>query len=194
MALMTFPRLDGDPGELLRALTQVSHAVSNAVSLDSIMNMAAGQAADLLGAERSVLLLTDDSGGLRVRAWHGLEHPDPEVFPGPIDETLIERLAPLLGERSADTVVAVPLVVGGRVTGLLATGLTQGAELSGPAEIILTALADQMAAPLENARMTEEVRQAQLLIENARLQQAEREARHAAEGGGRPPGGDGVHP
>jgi PAS domain S-box-containing protein len=180
---MSVPFLESDPAELLRALTQVSHAVSNAVSLEPIMGLATEQAALLLGAERSVLLLTDDSGGLRIRAWHGIDRPEPGVFPGPLDESLIERLAPVLGEKSADALVAVPLIVRGRVTGLIATALTQGPELSGTAEVILTALADQMAAPLENARMAEEVRQAQLLIENARLQQAEREARRAAEGG-----------
>jgi PAS domain S-box-containing protein len=69
------------------------------------------------------------------------------------------------------------------VIGLIATALAPAQELSGTAEVILTALADQMAAPLENARMAEEVRQAQLLLENARLQEAERQARQAAEGG-----------
>ena len=180
---MSLPSLDTDSADLLRALTQISRAVSNAVSLEPIMQLAAQQAAVLLGAERSVLLLTDDAGGLRSRAWHGVENPAPKSFPGPLDENLIVRLAPALGEESPEKVLAVPLVAGGRVTGVIATVLEQNIEFSGPAEIILTALADQMAAPLENARMAEEVRQAQLLIENARLHQAERDARHAAEGG-----------
>jgi PAS domain S-box-containing protein len=180
---MSLPLLDRDPAELLRALTQVSHAVSNAVSLEPIMNLAAEQAAVLLGAERSVLLLSDDRGGLRIRAWHGLQRPEPESFSGALDETLMARLAPVLGEPSPDRVVAVPLVVGSRVTGVIATALATGVEFSETAEVILTALADQMAAPLENARMAEEVRQAQLLVENARLYEAEREARKAAEEG-----------
>ncbi|HEY8258314.1 MAG TPA: ATP-binding protein [Gemmatimonadales bacterium] len=180
---MSIPLLDRDPGDLLRALTQVSHAVSNADSLDSIMSLAAEQAAFLLGAERSVLLLTDDAGGLRIRAWHGLTNPATDVFPGSFDESLIARLAPVLGEESAEMVAAVPLIVRGRVTGLIATTLLPGVEHSRRAELVLTALADQMAAPLENARMAEEVRQAQLLVENARLHVAEREARQAAEGG-----------
>ncbi len=179
---MSLPLLDRDPAELLRALTQISHAVSNAASLEPIMQLVADQAAGLLGSDRSVLLLTDDAGGLRIRARHGEESSGPKSFSGPLDEGLIARLAPALGERSAEKVLAVPLVVQGRVTGLLATVLEPGSELAGPAEVVLTALADQMAAPLEIARMAEEVRQAQLLIENARLHQAEREARQAAEG------------
>jgi PAS domain S-box-containing protein len=180
---MSLPSLDTDSADLLRALTQISHAVSNAVSLEPIMQLAAQQAAVLLGAERSVLLLTDDNGGLRSRAWHGVESPGPRSFPGPLGESLITQLAPALGESSPESILAVPLVVRGRVTGLIAVGVPTGAEFSGSAEVILTALADQMAAPLENARMAEEVRQAQLLVENARLYQAERDARRAAEGG-----------
>ncbi len=180
---MILPLSDRDPAELLRALTQVSRAVSNAASLEPIMQMAVEQAAVLLGAERSVVLLTDDGGGLRLRAWYGLDSPEPELFPGALDEGLIVRLAPVLGEKSPEGVVAVPLVVRGRVTGVIATALPHDIGLSDRAEVILTALADQMAAPLENARMAEEVRQAQLLVENARLYEAEREARLAAEGG-----------
>ena len=180
---MSLPSLDTDSADLLRALTQISHAVSNAVSLEPIMQLAAQQAAVLLGAERSVLLLTDDTGGLRSRAWHGVESPSPKTFPGPLGERLIAQLAPALGEPSTESILAVPLVVRGRVTGLIAVALPPEREFSGSAEVILTALADQMAAPVENARMAEEVRQAQLLIENARLHQAERDARHAAEGG-----------
>jgi signal transduction histidine kinase len=177
------PAVQADPAGLLQALTQISHAVSNAVSLEPIMRLAAEQAALLLGAERSVVLLTDDAGGLRIRSWYGLEPTGRESFPGPLNESLIERLAPVLGEPSADAVLAVPLVVGGRVTGLIAAALGRRVEFSGRAEVILTALADQMAAPLENARMAEEVRQAQLLIENARLHEAERAARQAADEG-----------
>jgi signal transduction histidine kinase len=183
MSSTLFPSLHGDSAELLRALTQISRAVSNAGSLDSIMRLAAEQAAVLSGGRRSVLLLTDDVGGLKLRAWHGFEPSGTETFPGPIDEQHIARLAPLLGEPSPETVLAVPLVVRGRVTGLIATALLPGADQAGPAEAVLTALADQMAAPLENARMAEEVRQAQLLIENARLHDAERGAREAADRG-----------
>jgi PAS domain S-box-containing protein len=178
---MTLPSLDEDAAELLRALTRVSRAVSNAVSLEPIMRLAAEQAAVLLGAKRSVVLLTEGDGRLRIRAWHGLERPEPEWLPGPLDENLPARLALVLGEAATERVLAVPLVVRGGVTGVLATALGSAGEYSESAEVVLTALADQMAAPIENARMAEEVRQAQLLAENVRLHQAEREARQAAE-------------
>jgi PAS domain S-box-containing protein len=178
---MAPPSLDQDAAELLRALTRVSRAVSNAVSLETIMRLAAEQAAVLLNAARSVVLLADNDGNLRIRAWHGPEQPRPDWVPGPLDENLSARLAPVLGAPSPEQVLAVPLIVRGRVTGVIAVTPDPAAEPSGSGEVLLTALADQMAAPIENARMAEEVRQAQLLAENVRLHQAEREARLVAE-------------
>jgi PAS domain S-box-containing protein len=180
---MPMALIDGDAAELLRALTQISRAVSNAASLEPIMRLGVEQAARLLGAERSILVLTEPDGRLRIRASYGLDDPDTEPFAGVLDESLIDRLAPVLGETTAERILAVPLVVRGRVTGLIATALGEDQASSPSAEVVLTALADQMAAPIEHARMAEEVRQAQLLSENARLYQAERAARKSAEGG-----------
>jgi two-component system, cell cycle sensor histidine kinase and response regulator CckA len=180
---MPHPFLDHNPEELLRALTQVSHAVSNAESLDQILRLVASQAAGLLGADRSLVLLTGDDGALRIRAWNGMDPPESQSFAGPLDEAMVARLGPFLGELSPEQVLAVPLLVRGRVTGLLAVGQPGGAQATGPSEAVLTALADQTAAPLEIARLMEEVRQAQVLAENVRLQEAERDAKRAAQGG-----------
>ena len=173
---MPHPFLDQNPAELLRALTQVSHAVSNAESLDQILGLVANQAAGLLGAGRSLVLLTGNDGALRIRAWHGMDPPGTQSFAHPLDEAMVTRLGPFLGELSPERVLAVPLVVRGRVTGLLAVGKAGDGATAGPSEAVLTALADQTAAPLEIARLMEEVRQAQVLAENARLQAAERES------------------
>jgi signal transduction histidine kinase len=172
---------DIDAAQVLRALTRVSRAVSNAASLEPIMRLAAEQAASLVGGERSVLVLGEPDGRVRIRAGYALEHPDLRPFVGSLDESLVAHLALVLG-ASPEQVVAVPLVVRGRVTGLIATALDPDREPAG-AEIVLRALADQMAAPIEHARLGEEMRQGQLLAENARLFQAERAARETAEEG-----------
>jgi signal transduction histidine kinase len=157
---MTLRLFEPDSATLLRALTQISHAVSNAASLDGILRLAAEQAAALLDVERSLVLLTDDTGGLRVRAQRGLDHVPSESFSGPLDERLMSTLANALGDASSESVLAVPLVVRGHVTGLFAVGPLGAIGSSDPRESVLTALADQMAAPLENARLAEEVRDA----------------------------------
>jgi PAS domain S-box-containing protein len=164
---MTLPLFERDPAELLRALTQVSHAVSNAASLEKILRLAAEQAAMLIGVERSLVLLTDDAGGLRIRAQRGLDHVPSGSFAGVLDERLISRLAGALGDTSPEHVLAVPFVVRGCVTGVLAVGPLLAVKASGPREAVLTALADQMAAPLENARLAEEVEHVRRLAEHA---------------------------
>ena len=55
------------------------------------------------------------------------------------------------------------------------------ADPGGDDEWLLSALADQMAAPLENAQLAATPQRAALLVENARLYESEREARLDAE-------------
>ncbi|HMI58339.1 MAG TPA: GAF domain-containing sensor histidine kinase, partial [Gemmatimonadaceae bacterium] len=86
---------------------------------------------------------------------------------------------------SPDGFIGVPLVVGGNVTGLLAVVRPDRADddPQGYAddEWLLSALADQTAAPVENAQLAEQLDKAKLLAENARLYEAERAARKEAE-------------
>ncbi len=101
------------------------------------------------------------------------------------DESLITRLKGLLGAGSPEGFIGVPLVVGGNVTGLLAVVRPEGsgsAERFAEDEWLLSALADQTAAPLENAQLLEALERTRLLAENSRLYEAERNARKEAEG------------
>jgi signal transduction histidine kinase len=77
--------------------------------------------------------------------------------------------------------VGVPLVSQGNVVGLLATVRPDGVAASEDDEWILAALADQIAAPLENARLAKQLAASALLADNVRLYEAEREARVVAE-------------
>ncbi len=69
----------------------------------------------------------------------------------------------------------------GNVVGLLATVRPDGSAPTDEDEWLLSALADQVAAPLENARMATQLESSTLLAENVRLYEAERAARIAAE-------------
>jgi signal transduction histidine kinase len=169
-------------------LTEVSRAFTYATSLKDILRLATDQAAEMLGAEKAILMLTDEEGLLRVRAAYGVSENVVERFRESFDESLISRLTGLLGAGSPDGFIGVPLVVGGRVTGLLAVVRPRSAD-GGPADVdgfaddewLLSALADQTAAPVENAQLTEELDRAQLLAENARLYESEKAARKEAE-------------
>ncbi|HLB09657.1 MAG TPA: ATP-binding protein [Gemmatimonadaceae bacterium] len=171
--------------ERAHRLTEVSRAFTYASSLKDILHLATDQAAEMLGAEKAILMLADGEGLLRVRAAYGVSEDVVDRFRESFDESLITRLTGLLGAGSRDGFIGVPLVVGGNVTGLLAVvrperfaGDTAGYEDD---EWLLSALADQTAAPVENAHLSEELDRARLLAENSRLYESERAARKEAE-------------
>lgn len=165
--------------ERLKRLTHLSRGFTYAASLSEILRYAAEQAADLLDAEKAILMLADDEGLLRVHASFGVSDETVIRFRASFDESLVSRLQGLFG--TSEGFLGVPLVVQGRVIGLLAVMRRSGVEISADDEWLLSALADQMSAPLENAQLAAKIQHAALLVENARLYESEREARREAE-------------
>ena len=165
--------------ERLKRLTHLSRGFTYAASLSEILRYAAEQAADLLDAEKAILMLADDEGLLRVHASFGVSDETVTRFRSSFDESLVSRLQGLFG--TSEGFLGVPLVVQGRVIGLLAVMRRSDVEISADDEWLLSALADQMAAPLENAQLAAKIQHAALLVENARLYESEREARREAE-------------
>jgi two-component system, cell cycle sensor histidine kinase and response regulator CckA len=162
---------------LLRQLTQLSRAVAEAASLDDILGLAAKQAAAILGADQTVVMLVGEDGVAHVRAAEGVDRQVVESWRGELNEQLIMRLSRLLRGSSARAFMAVPLIVQGEVTGLIAVTRPEPDPWTSEEEAVLAAVADQSAAPIEIARLTLELRQARLIAENARLTEAERAAR-----------------
>jgi phosphoserine phosphatase RsbU/P len=147
--------------ERLRTLTEVSRALTYATSIEEILRLAVERAAELMGADKSVIMLTGDDGLLVVRAAHGVDEDRVRALHEPLTESLIERLQGLLGYPGPECFLSVPLVVQGEVTGLLAAVRSDdnGPDPASAAddEWLLSALADQAAVALENARLTEMV-------------------------------------
>ena len=170
------PRVDQDR---LKQLTNLSRGFTYAASLSEILRYAAEQAADLLDAEKAILMLADDEGLLRVHASFGVSDDVVTRFRASFDESLISRLKGLFG--TSEGFLGVPLVVQGRVIGLLAVMRKSTDDITADDEWLLSALADQMAAPLENAQLAAKIQHAALLVENARLYESERAARRDAE-------------
>ena len=170
------PRISEDR---LKRLTDVSRGFTYAASLSELLRYAAEQAADLLEAEKAILMLADDEGLLRVHASFGVTDEIVSRFRASFDESLVSRLKGLFG--TAEGFLGVPLVVQGRVIGLLAVMRRSDVATDENDEWLLSALADQMAAPLENAQLAAKIQHAALLVENARLYESEREARREAE-------------
>ena len=155
-AIATFNLADGK-FEHLRKLSAIGRAFSYTSSFDEVARLTATQGAELLGAIATVVMLHDGDGELQVRATHGVDEERVARFRAPLTDEVIGRLQGLLAVDD-DCFIAVPLVVAGAVTGLLAAALSRVATESD--EWLCSVLADQAAVALENARVSEEVRPA----------------------------------
>ena len=144
------------PGvEQLRKLTEISRALTYTTSLDQVTRLTVERGTELLDATAAILMLPDTDGLLHVRAAHSVRGDRLARFSAPMGDQLISRLHGLL-DVSADRFIAVPLIVGGEVTGVLAVAMHD--VFSAADEWLLSALADQAAVALENARLGGEVR------------------------------------
>jgi len=141
--------------EQLRKLSDINRAFTYTTSLDDVARLTVESGANLLDATAAVLMLLKSDDVLHVRAAHGVPEERIARFRAPLDDEVIGRLQGLLGVPD-DWFVAVPLVVGGVVTGLLAVALRRAS--TAPDEWLLAALADQAAVALEHARLGGEVR------------------------------------
>jgi signal transduction histidine kinase len=139
----------------LRKLTQVSRALSHATSLDQVLSLTVAEAALLLDGSRAALLLYDDDGHLQVRATHAIAEglvPRDSGAPSPALEDL---LAQILGDAFERDGVAVPLIVGGKVTGALAVLRGDAGIAEEEEEWLLSSLADQTMLAVEKERLGE---------------------------------------
>jgi signal transduction histidine kinase len=140
--------------EQLRQLTEVGRALTYTTSVEQVAQLTVERGARLLDAAAAVLMLADADEILRVRAAHGVSTERLARFGGAHADEMVERLQGLL-DVPDDALLAVPLVAGGAVTGLLAVALAAPASVAD--EWLLSALADQVAVALENARLASEV-------------------------------------
>jgi signal transduction histidine kinase len=141
-----------------RKLTEVLHALTYAASLDELFRLSVDHAAELLAAEKALLLVSNDDGILVLRASHGIDAGLAarlgEQYREPLNETLLLRLASLL-DAEPERFVAVPLVVGGGIKGILVAIRRNGARDLEQDEWLLSVLADQAAVALETTRLNE---------------------------------------
>jgi phosphoserine phosphatase RsbU/P len=134
----------------IRGLTEVSRALTYAVSFDEVLQLTVHRAADLLASPATVLLLANDDGVMTIRASVGSIELDSQRADG----SLMDDLQQALGVN-ADRFLGVPLVVGGDVMGILAVALPEHREADDDQEWLLSALADQAAVALEKSRLDE---------------------------------------
>ena len=138
----------------IRKLTEVSRALTYAASLEEIFQLTVDRAADLLDADKSLLLVANGDGLLAMRSSHGVDVALAKRVHEPLSEGLTQHLAGLLDEPP-ERFLGVPLVVAGAIKGILLVirpAASGGAEHD---EWLLSALADQAAVALEKTRSDE---------------------------------------
>ena len=69
-------------------------------SLDGILDLAARQAATMLGASRTILMLVGDDGRAHSRAHYGVDASVAAGLSGELDEPLILRLERCVGREA----------------------------------------------------------------------------------------------
>ncbi len=130
----------------LRALTEACRALSASTSIEEIYRILMPQAAELIGADRTVLLIADERGQPGIRAAYGIE-------PGVLAHCNAAEGGPLTGlqtalEAAPELLLVVPLRVRRGVPGLLAARCAHA-----PCDQdrwALAALADQAAVALDH--------------------------------------------
>jgi PAS domain S-box-containing protein len=148
----------------VRRLTEVSRALTCAVSSDEVLELAVRETTSLLRTERVALLLREGDS-LSVRSPPLFRKKiDEAVGGGPdaLDEEAIERVQGILGQDGRYGFLAVPLVIANEVAGVLTAALAPGPELVvEDFEWLLSAIADQAAVALEKLRLSATTAQAE---------------------------------
>ena len=147
-------RVEDDRLLQIRKLTEVSRALTYAASLDDVLQLTVERAADLLAADKSLLMVANDDGALALRSSHGVDAALAGRFNAPLDEALVPRLAGLL-DAQPESFVGVPLVVAGAIKGVLVVIRPHPSTGEEHDEWLLSALADQAAIALEQKHRDE---------------------------------------
>jgi PAS domain S-box-containing protein len=160
-------RLLQPEGRLLhvRRLTEITRALTAALSEEEILELAVKETGELLGSEKVAIVLTEARGGLSIRASvavrNGLQQLQGERFES-LNEEVIARLQDVLGADERNRFLAVPMVMGGEVAGVLAVAGQPPPHLGADdEEWLLSAIADQAAVSLEKLRLNQAAAAAQ---------------------------------
>ena len=135
----------------VRDLLAINRALAESLDYEALLELVVDNATRLADASEGALLLSDDAGMARVAASRGIPPERARAFAAPFDEGIHGALRDLLAYEDAGIFLGVPVIHGGKVTGILALH-RHGREVPDPdEELILGALADQAAIALDHA-------------------------------------------
>ncbi|PWT91232.1 MAG: hypothetical protein C5B55_08480 [Blastocatellia bacterium] len=139
--------------EPYRRLAEINRAITTSLNFDQVLNLIVENAAQLVGAPICLLLLLDKNEQLRIRASRGIDDDAAGRFSGHMEEEVVKDLYEFLKVPNTGTLFTVPIIAKRSLTGLLV--ITRHRPLDQEEEWQLSALADQAAIAMGNARLYE---------------------------------------
>jgi PAS domain S-box-containing protein len=127
--------------------------ITTSLNFDEVLDLIVENAGQLMGARLTALLLVSRDGLLRIRAARGLDGALIKSFSGRMEEDVVKELNRSLGPAKTETLVSVPVIAKNSLNGLLV--IARDAPLTSEEVWQLSALADQAAIALRNARLYE---------------------------------------
>jgi len=152
MSVETVPRgrTKKDP---YKHLADINRAITTSLDFDQVLRLIVDNAADLVDADISLLLLSDQDQRLSIRASFGIDPKRGASFFGRMEEDVIKQLSEQLSIHPDQSLVSVPIIAQNAVEGLLV--IVRSKPLHEEESWQLSALADQAAIALGNARLYE---------------------------------------
>jgi signal transduction histidine kinase len=154
----------------LRELLRINRLILGALDPVKVVPLVVERTALLIGADACLLLMAEGDRRATVRAAIGVDPQVTDGFSAPLDEHLDVALRGMLGIGELDELMAVPVVAGGVIDGVLAACWRGPSRARAADEFLLSAMADQTAIALAHA------------VSYQRMYRSEREAREMAEG------------
>jgi len=136
-----------------RRLAEINRAITTSLDFDKVLSLIVENAAQLVDASVCMLLLAGSGQRMRIRASLGIDKDLAASFSGNMEEDLIKYLQKLVPTSAASSIISVPIIVKQALNGLLVIAREEA--LNEEEEWQLSALADQAAIALRNARLYE---------------------------------------
>jgi signal transduction histidine kinase len=131
----------------------VNRAITTSLDFEELLNLVVRNARELVGADAALLLLADEDEMLRVRAAEGVDAERFRGFSERMHESTVERVRMVIRPTGDGGFTALPVMVDQSISGLLAVARDEPFEAE--EQWVLSALADQAAIALRNARLHE---------------------------------------
>ena len=171
----------------LAALQRVTDAALAHLALDDLLAELLERVAEVLHSDTAAFLLVDDDDDqmLRARAAKGIEEEVEQGVRIPVGRGFAGRVAaerrpivipdvddadilnPILREKGIRSLLGVPLLVGGRVIGVLHVGTLTPRDFTAEDRDLLQVAADRAALAIDHARLFERERRARERSEDA---------------------------